>query len=88
MYQLSNVQFVFNSNSKIESMAAETTTLNGSNNIRCSAFKDSAAVQMHQQVMPVHIQHHAPIARALLTIDDDIIASHSWCSSKSRAQDS
>ena len=69
MYRLSSVQFVFNS--KIESMAAETTTLNGSNNLHCSALKDHATAEMHQRAMTGYIQHHAQIARALLTFDDD-----------------
>ena len=83
MYQISSVQFVFNS--KMESMAAKNFNPEWSKQLHCSAFKDHAAAEMHQQAMPGYIQHHAPIARTLLTNDDD---NHTLGAIvKSRAQD-
>lgn len=59
--------------------------ITGSTNLRCSAFKDHAVTEMHRRAMNLfrrsqcqdereYNQRHAPIARALLTIDVDTAA--------------
>ena len=54
----------------------------GSSNLRCSSFKDHAVTEMHMKAMKLfqqaeakdrdeYYQQHAPIARALLSIDSE-----------------